>query len=268
VEKMIPPTKLKMVGAHYLKFLRNKKFFHQLVGILRKFRKAQIYIFKFIEFIIVFAKCNPRKIRLILKVKSHTMVSFGKLVTLYNFADAIVKNKVEGDLVECGCWKGGASAILGYIGLQENRKLWLFDSFQGLPNPTAIDGLRTKEMFLEGKINKCIGSVRDVQEIMKKLKIDMEKIVIRKGWFQDTLPTAKDEIERIAMLHIDADWYSSVKTVLENLYDRVVKNGVIAIDDYGPWEGCKKAVDEFLTVRKVQVKGKLVQGGFYFRKPF
>ena len=97
--------------------------------------------------------------------------------------------------------------------------------------------------------------------------IPSERINIITGWFDETLTTAP--IERIALLHIDADWYLSVKLVLEQFYDRVSTGGIIMFNDYGAWPGAKRAVDEFLAQRQLNtVRLKWVDpGARYFRKP-
>ncbi|HUP59862.1 MAG TPA: TylF/MycF/NovP-related O-methyltransferase [Thermoanaerobaculia bacterium] len=87
---------------------------------------------------------------------------------------------------------------------------------------------------------------------MKSLE-RVERVEIRKGWFQDTLPSAKHEIGSIAVLRLDGDWYESTRVCLDNLYDLVAPGGYVIIDDYNYWEGCKRAVDEFLAARGLGV---------------
>ncbi|MEW6558372.1 MAG: TylF/MycF/NovP-related O-methyltransferase, partial [Elusimicrobiota bacterium] len=88
-----------------------------------------------------------------------------------------------------------------------------------------------------------------------------------KGWFQETLPKAKSRIENIAILRVDCDWYESVRCCLDNLYDNLITGGYLIIDDYGHWEGCKKAVDEFLEKRKIKVRlNKIDYTGVWFQK--
>ena len=94
-----------------------------------------------------------------------------------------------------------------------------------------------------------------------------ERLKIVPGWFQDTLP--KVPIKKIAVLYVDADWYDSVKLVLETLYQKVVPNGFIVIDDYYVWPGCRQAVDEFMTANHLQPQLLQNVGGLavYFQKP-
>jgi O-methyltransferase len=95
--------------------------------------------------------------------------------------------------------------------------------------------------------------------------LDSTRVHLVKGWFADTLP--KREIVPIALLHLDCDLYESVKLCLEQLYDDVIKGGCIVIDDYGCWEGCQKAVNEFIERRNLKVELiKVDYEGVYFHK--
>lgn len=113
-----------------------------------------------------------------------------------------------------------------------------------------------------------LGYEEKVRELLfKKLKLDNKVIHLVKGWFNDTLPIHKNDIGKIALLHLDCDWYESVKICLEELYDSVIEGGFIFIDDYGHWRGCKKAVDEFIKERDLKIE--LVKSdytGVYFQK--
>ncbi|MCJ7522626.1 MAG: TylF/MycF family methyltransferase, partial [Dehalococcoidia bacterium] len=106
-----------------------------------------------------------------------------------------------------------------------------------------------------------------VQAIFNQLDISESRFNIVKGWFRDTFPPV--QTGDIALLHIDADWYESVKLCLERFYDSVRPGGYIVIDDYGHWEGCRRATDEFLRERSIDVKLTRVDyTGRYFQKPW
>lgn len=178
-------------------------------------------------------------------VSSYTMVGRKRLETLYRLGRSINESGVPGDIVECGVWNGGTAAVLASAGMTDiGRRLWLFDSFEGLPEPTQVDGERAKSY--EGKL---VASVVRVQEVLSQVGAPLDRVEIVKGWFEDTFPTV--EIPQIALLHVDADWYASVKLALERFYDAVQPGGYIVFDDYGYWQGCKKAVDEFMVDRGV-----------------
>jgi O-methyltransferase len=183
-----------------------------------------------------------KALRIFSDVAPYTMVSRKRLEALYRLAKYIETRGIAGDIVECGTCNGGTAAVLGSAGLLDNtiRQLWLFDSFAGLPEPSPLDG--SKAQSFTGKL---VGSVERVKEILKQVEVPMERVQIVPGWFEDTFPVV--EIPRIALLHIDADWYDSVRLALNQFYDCVQPGGYIVFDDYGFWEGCKKAVDEFLA---------------------
>jgi O-methyltransferase len=166
----------------------------------------------------------------------------------------VIQHDIKGDLVECGCALGGSAALMALTQRRVGglRPLWLFDTFEGLPAPTADDpDYEIADLFT----GTCQASVADVQNLFDRLQVAKDLHLI-KGLFRDTLPGA--EVQQIALLHIDGDWYDSVKTCLENLYDKVTPGGVIQLDDYGYWKGARKAVDEFLEKRGIRALLKRV----------
>ena len=219
---------------------------------------------------------SPRRFMLFLKVRPFTMVSYERLENAYELAEDIEKRKIAGAFVECGVWKGGAAAVVAVVAAkkEEKRQLWLFDSFEGLPEPTPQDGVRAKE-YAGGRtsgtlasIGKCVGPLQDVQQLFfHKLRLSGDTVHIEQGWFQDTLAAAKERVGSIALLRMDADWYESTRCILENLFDNVVAGGYVIIDDYYCWEGCKKAVDEFLAKRNIHPRMiRVDKEGAYFQK--
>lgn len=208
-----------------------------------------------------------RMARLIRMVKPrYTMVRNKNLLNLYRLAQAVNAAGVPGDFVECGVWNGGSSAMVnaGFRDSGRPRASWLFDSFEGLPPPGENDGPEERRHYFEG-MNK--GSIYRVRQIFTGLGLPLDRVRFVKGWFEETLPHA--EVERIALIHIDADWYDSVLTVLERLYDRVSPGGYVVFDDYGYWEGCDRAAHDFLTARGLPLSLLKPVGsmGAYFQKP-
>jgi len=186
--------------------------------------------------------------RLYRKIHAHTMCSNARLRSLHRGVREVVGRNIPGDLVECGCAQGGSAALMALTlaRCKAQRSLWLFDTFEGLPAPTAGDpDLEIAELFT----GTCVGTVEEVRGLFQRLDVAKDVHFV-KGLFQNTLPTA--EIEQIALLHIDGDWYESVKTCLENLYDKVTVGGIIQFDDYGYWQGARKAVDEFFAHREIR----------------
>jgi len=183
--------------------------------------------------------------RLYRRVRAYTMCSPARLKALHQGVEYVVRNRVDGDFVECGCARGGSAALIALSLRQmgERRRLWLFDTFEGLPAPTASDpDFEIAELFT----GSCLGQLDEVRELFQRQGLT-DEVQFVKGLFEDTLPSSA--IERIALLHIDGDWYESVRVCLETLYDKVVPGGIIQLDDYGYWKGARKAVDEFLAKR-------------------
>lgn len=219
---------------------------------------------------------DMKKIWLFFRIYPYTMVSYERLSNVYELAQAVEKNKLPGAFAECGVWKGGCVAIMGYVAKQakNGRKTWLFDSFEGLPEPTKEDGEVAKSYSgnrNSGKlqsVEKCVGPLEDVKKIFfEVLKIQPQHVVIKQGWFQNTLPSARNEIGPIAILRLDGDWYESTKVCLENLYENMVPGGYVIIDDYGHWEGAKKAVQEFFAEKNIKPElVKIDYTGVYFKK--
>ena len=184
--------------------------------------------------------CKWNEIRersLIRKVKPYTLCSSDRINSLIKLSKAINNNGVKGDFVECGTYKGGTAAILSkYMG--SGRRLWVYDSFEGMPQTTDIDGYDAKEW-----IGRCVSSAEDVKEVMRLLSIPEQRYIIKKGWFQDTFRESLPK--KVALLHCDADWYESVLLTLETFYPLIAECGCIILDDFGYWEGCREAFYDF-----------------------
>jgi len=219
---------------------------------------------------------NAKRIRTIYSIRRYTMVGRRGLLVTYDIANKIEEGNIDGCFVECGVAKGGCSALMAIVAgdNKSGRKVWMFDSFEGLPEPTAEDEPTVVDLIRQDKSRSalqkgyCLGTYEQVSNLLfSALGLGRENIFLVKGWFQDTLPEHKDRIGEISFLRIDGDWYESTKCCLENLYDNVVAGGYVLVDDYH-LPGCRKAVDEFLYKRRLNVKltpdGR---GGGYFVKP-
>lgn len=202
--------------------------------------------------------------RIYRQVRSRTMCSNARLRGLYRALRYVVSRDIAGDVVECGAAQGGSAALMALTlrQLQSRRKLWVFDTFEGLPAPSSEDpDFELADLFT----GTCIGTVSEVRALFQQLGV-VEDVEFVKGLFQETLPVTP--VPSIAVLHIDGDWYESVKVGLECLYDKVVPHGVIQLDDYGYWKGARKAVDEFFERRGIQARLKrLDYSGRFLIKP-
>ncbi|KAI9339030.1 Macrocin-O-methyltransferase [Obelidium mucronatum] len=173
-----------------------------------------------------------------------TMVSDTRLRLTLDLARWVLVNNVEGDFLETGTNAGGSTILLlralekyDYGG---TRLCYGADSFEGLPPPVSADttgGMR-------------VGNAHDMKvgyelfmDNMKKFKVNENRLRVLKGWFSDTLPKAP--ITKLSFLRLDGDMYTSTMDALVAVYDKVSVGGVIYADDYGSFNGCKKAIDEF-----------------------
>jgi O-methyltransferase len=216
---------------------------------------------------------DPEFVALVRKlVPRYTMVSLLRLKKLYALGAELNDRGIAGAVAECGVWNGGSSAVVASgvasTGSQANapRPFWLFDSFEGLPEPTEEDDADVRNNYFPGW---CTGAVDRVREAHGIAGHSLDQVTIVPGWFDDTLARHADSIGPIALLHIDADWYDSVTVVLDTLYDQVVSGGIVVIDDYGSWAGCRKAIHAYFgeegvaALKLQQIDGNAV----YFYKP-
>jgi len=188
------------------------------------------------------------------------MTDYSSINTVFGICQRALNDNLEGDFVETGVWRGGLSAIfLRKILRQDNsKKLWLYDTFEGMPEPTAADKKMTIEdkrtatkkfkLVSDGEFsNWCRASLDVVRNTLSCVTPDYaDHTIFVKGKVEDTLIDSKNIPDKISVLRLDTDWYISTKAEMEILYPRVVENGYIIIDDYFHWSGCKKAVDEYL----------------------
>lgn len=194
------------------------------------------------------------------------MIGLRRLDNLQFCVETVIREGVEGDLIETGVWRGGACifmrAILAAYGI-EDRKVYVADSFEGLPKPDV-------EKFPADKgdrlyIHRFLAvSQHEVENNFKRYGLLDGQVVFLKGWFKDTLPHA--QIENLGILRLDGDMYSSTMDALTNLYPRLSKSGFCIIDDYA-LPRCKRAVDDFRAQNGIHTEMKIVDWtGRYWRK--
>ncbi|EAY28515.1 TylF/MycF/NovP-related O-methyltransferase [Microscilla marina] len=159
----------------------------------------------------------------------------------------------EGAIVECGVWKGGMIAGMAKL-LGRQREYFLFDSFEGLPPAELIDGVRAlKWQATPSNPHYHNNCKADYEEAAKAMELaGITNAYIYKGWFDQTL--GQYPKEPIALLRLDADWYASTLLCLEHLFDYVVNDGIIIMDDYYTWDGCARAVHDFLSARSATAR--------------
>lgn len=203
-----------------------------------------------------FPRYYDQEVRSVIRaVRPWTMTSREKLFALIVAVRYIVDQRIEGDIVECGVWRGGSmqaiARVLAARG-ETTRELHLFDTFEGMPPPTPVDvkvgGASAAELLRTHARDHhiwAIADLEDVREGMRRTGYPADRIHYHPGRVEDTLPEAAPE--RIALLRLDTDWYASTRHELQHLYDRLVSGGVLIIDDYDYWQGSRRAVDEFIA---------------------
>jgi O-methyltransferase len=169
----------------------------------------------------------------------YTQVNRERQRNLLRLCEIIERETVPGAVVECGVLDGGTAALMAYATAESGRPVHLFDAWEGLPPTTEQDGIGARSWTGE-----VVGSPARVRAIMRKMKIEPARVTFHVGWFHETFPGA--DIPQIAILHVDADFYEPTKLILIRWYPHVSVGGFVQIDDYDSFEGCHKAVEEFL----------------------
>ncbi|MBE9203853.1 class I SAM-dependent methyltransferase [Synechocystis salina LEGE 06099] len=206
---------------------------------------------------------DPGTISICQKVKPYTMTSVERLNALIKATEYIISNKIAGDMVECGVWKGGSTMAMALkmkeMGSTE-KKLYLYDTFEGMSSPTEFDktfyGGDAIEKFYQTKItdsssNWCYSSLETVTHNCHSTGYPTDKFVFVKGKVEDTLPLNLPL--SISLLRLDTDWYESTKKELEYLFPLLSPNGILIIDDYGHWQGVRKAVDDYFKEKNINI---------------
>jgi hypothetical protein len=190
-----------------------------------------------------------------------TMIGMKRLENIHACVKTIIEHNVEGDLVEAGVWKGGASifmrAILKNYGIND-KCVWLADSFRGLPPPKAEFPADKDDTHY--KSEELAISLEQVKHNFKGFDLLDNQVKFIEGWFHETLFDAP--IQKISLLRLDGDMYESTYVSLKALYHRVSPGGFVIIDDYGYIESCRQAVHDFLdenslspTIQKIDWTG-------------
>ncbi len=195
----------------------------------------------------------PEEIETVRAVRPWTMTSPERIFALQHATRYISEFQIKGDVVECGVWKGGSMAVVARTLLQladTSRHLYLFDTFEGMPRPTADDveysGKLAEKVLEDSAGVRCDDAPLEVvREVLYATGYPRGKIHFIQGRVEDTIPSAAPN--QIALLRLDTDWYESTRHELVHLYPRLTAAGVLIIDDYGHWRGSRKATDEYFT---------------------
>ena len=215
---------------------------------------------------------------IIRQVLPYTLTTPARLFVLIEAVKYVINNNIEGDIVECGVWKGGSMMAAALALLEMNatdRDLYLYDTFKGMTKPSEEDvticGDTAHEDYLHrvkrkapevypytlkrddkrDMSNWCYSSLEEVRKNMFSLRYPRDRIFFIQGRVEDTIPHHVPA--DISILRLDTDFYESTKHELEHLFPRVSQGGVLIIDDYGHWLGQKKAVDEYIQENRTTI---------------
>jgi O-methyltransferase len=193
--------------------------------------------------------------------RRYTMTTAVRCRTLWDLCNKVTADGRDGAFVECGVWRGGSAAIMGLAAQHSGvpRKLHLFDSFEGLPEPTGVDGASAAS-YSGGRtsgnlkpIDQCVANRSEVEGFLHDtVGLDRENTIFHQGWFQNTVPADAPRLGPIAVLRLDGDWYDSTRICLEHLFPFLVSGGILILDDYFAWEGCAKATNEYRTRHNIE----------------
>lgn len=198
-------------------------------------------------------------VAIIRAVQPYTMTSPERIFALIQGIRYIQKRAIPGSIVECGVWKGGSMAATARALLEKSdvsRDLYLFDTFEGMTDPTSKDvdysGVSASQVLIEDPGFKCADApLEEVKKLLYATGYPSERIHFLPGRVEDTIPASAPE--SIALLRLDTDWYESTRHELIHLFPRLAIGGVMIIDDYGHWRGSRQACDEYFEQNRIPI---------------
>jgi len=209
------------------------------------------------ELATLYVDADPWVLTIAERLEDFHMTSPERMIALCKAVEHLVKTGVQGDIVECGVWRGGSmmavASTLLHLG-RTDRDLHLFDTFEGMTAPAAVDrdykGAAAEGLLEEAKGDRtqqiwAYAGLDAVKSNMRSTGYPEARIHYVQGRVEDTLPAQAPQA--IALLRLDTDWYESTIHELRTLWDRLAVGGILIVDDYGQWQGARKAVDEFFA---------------------
>lgn len=199
---------------------------------------------------------------------AETMIGMQRLTSLQHCAETVLAEDIPGDLVECGVWRGGACilmrAVLAVYG-DEKRRVWLADSFLGVPPPDAENYVADENLRLDLSADVLAVSEAAVRANFRRYGLLDDRVRFLPGWFKDTLQTAP--IDQIALLRLDGDLYESTIQALDALYPRLSDGAFCIIDDYHAISACHQAVTDYRQKHRISADITEIDGsGVFWRK--
>jgi hypothetical protein len=194
--------------------------------------------------------------RIVETVRPYTMVADDGIKLAMRATIHVIQSNIPGALVECGVWRGGCSAALllaqrAVFG-RVVRPVYMLDSFEGLPPVDQRDGplaaAYQRQEYAE-YLDNCRAGIEEAQAALDTLGLQSDDYALVKGWFDETVPPLAASLrdQGVAMLRLDGDWYDSTMTCLSHLEPLVSAEGMVLIDDYFEWDGCARAIHDYLS---------------------
>jgi hypothetical protein len=205
------------------------------------------------EFIEIYRQCAP-----------YSMTSIERMYGLYSAVNHLIGQGIPGDFVECGVWQGGSAMLMARTLAKKaiERSIWLYDTFAGMTEPTDLDrdfagqaaAQKWQSKQVDGGNQWCRAGLDAVRRNMASTGHPEDCVRYVEGPVEKTLLEVMPD--QIALLRLDTDWYESTKIELELMYPKLVVGGVLIVDDYGHWQGARRAVDEYFN--RADVKSPLL----------
>lgn len=214
-------------------------------------KKIKKILHKYLNLEVRRTKADTNIERLYNKYSSFSMIP--KQNYIENLKLVLPYKHSTGDVIECGVWKGGMIAGMAEL-LGSSHHYHLFDSFEGLPLAKEIDGKTAIEWQSDTNssnfFDNCRADEKQATQLLANIGVPFS---IHKGWFNDTFLDFVPN-NPIDILRLDADWYDSTILCLRNFFPYVRKGGIILIDDYYTWDGCSRAVHDYLSEEKSEAR--------------
>lgn len=197
---------------------------------------------------------------------AHSMIGEARMDNIRRCTEQALQDRVAGDLIETGVWRGGAvifmRGILKAHGVTD-RQVWAADSFRGLPPPDAAK--YPQDTGLDAHVYQELAiSLDTVKANFERYGLLDSQVRFLEGWFRDTLPAAP--IERLAVMRLDGDLYESTMDALSNLYEKLSVGGFVIIDDFNV-PACRAAVHDFRTAHTISDPIEQIDwAGVYWRR--
>lgn len=214
-------------------------------------------------------------------VQPYSMVHESGIRFAINAALTVIERNLHGVLVECGVWRGGCSLamLLGQRAAfgQVRRPVYMLDSFSGLPKVDTRDGPLASAwqdgVDPEKFFDNCRADESSLRALLAENGFAEGEYVICPGWFSETVPPLAKALSdrKIALLRLDGDWYKSTRICLDHLCPLVDEQGIVIVDDYYAWDGCARAVHDYLSANDLPYRIKSLDynfGAYFVKRAF